>query len=465
MLVYTPFQGKIKSILKYCVNNYNTVIHLDKWQVVDQLPDDDEGIVIYDKLEKLDFYRSKYEMVIFIPLSSEFEDIIFHNIPYRKTSAQNYRFRDDQFLSLFPVDTDQMHVVRLEVEHIIFNIDIIAQQFLLLSGYDEIFSSKDHLERITYQGSLIEYFKLHYRALADEGFVVMLFAVQSLGVPESFELHNGYVWKLTFTHDIDHLKKWTIGYFVRLLFFKRYRKKQSLYKIINRYIKETGKNDPYIKSIDTLLDEAKKNKIVPIFFLRSGKSDKRDSIINYQSDVVRQLDRLSELGKIKIGIHPSIHSASNLQQMKSDWQIFSNQIKNKLKIVRQHFLMYDVRRTPIIQNELNYSHDYSVGFHDHEGFRRATVHPFFSFDFKNWRSTHVLCVPLIAMDTTFVDYRNLTSTQAAINVKQLIDEVVKYQGSVSLLIHNTVTETENKECLDWYREIIAYAKKNYGLLG
>ena len=465
MKVFTPLSNRFKPILEFVIGNYNSVVHLEKWELVVRFPEDDQGLVIWDYEENYGKYSSQFEVLIFIPLSKEFELMINSDSSYNRLNAQNYRFREDEFLSLFPVDRNSVHAAAVKSEHVIFNIDIIAQQFFLLSGYDEIHSPKDLLGRTTYKGSLIEYFKLWSRALADEGYLLLIHAVHSIGIPESIKLHDGYVWKLSLTHDIDHLKKYTLGFLLRNLLSEKIRNGKSILSVVSGHFKSLFSIDPYTQSIYELLAIAEKKKIKPIFFLRSGKSDKRDSQIDYKSDVVRHLEKLSETGKISVGIHPSIKSSSDLHQMENDWNEFAKYFKNHSSIVRQHFLMYDVKQTPGIHESIKYETDFTLGFHDHEGFRRSTVRPFFAFDFQSWKITGVSCVPLIVMDVTFQDYHRMSLGESINRTKILLDEVSKYQGHVSLLIHNSYSQNEDSEWLGWYQDIIDYAQSKYGWLG
>lgn len=465
MKVYTSLSGRFKSILEFVVKNYNSVIHLEKWELVVRLPDEDEGLIVWDYAENLETYATRYDVLIFIPVSREFENLINSNLVYNRLNAQNFRFREEEFLSLFPVERNSVHAAVVKLEHVVFNIDIIGQQFFMLSGYDEMHSPKDVLGRSLYKGSLIEYFKISDKALVDEGYLLMIHAIHSIGIPESIKLHEGYVWKLSLTHDIDHLKKYTIGFFLWSLFSRKIRNGDSPSSVIKGFLQSFYSSDPYTQSVHELLDIANTENVKPIFFLRSGKSDKRDSQINYRSNIVRQLKELTNKREISTGVHPSIKSASDFQQMKNDWAEYHNYFQNSDRMVRQHFLMYDVRVTPSIHAEMEYIFDYTLGFHDHEGFRRSTVRPFFAFDFTSWKTTDVLCVPLAAMDVTFQDYHKLSVSESLTKVKLLLDEVTKYQGHVSILIHNSYTKVEKPEWLGWYKEIIAYAKSKYGWLG
>ena len=431
---------------------------------MDSLPETDNGLVVWDFIGNLDFYTTKYEVLIFIPVSPEFVKMIDSGSSVDRTLAQNFRFREDEFLALFPVNRNIQQIAEIRLEHIVFSSDLIAQMFVLLSGYDEQFSPKDHLNRNTYKGSLIEHFKLIYRALSDETNLALVFAMHSIGIPESIRMHDGYTWRLKATHDIDHLKMWTIGYFGRSFLFSEHRKGKSFADLFKELIGSLSETDPYRKSLEILLSINRKHDAKPVIFLRSGTSDKRDSQIDFNSDEIKNLYELQKTNGCDIGIHPSIKSAADFHQMEKDWNEISSVLPTTQKIIRQHFLMYDIKKTPCIHQKSGYLEDYTLGFTDHDGFKRATVNPFYAFDFEKWDSTDVKCIPLVAMDVTFQDYRKLSAQQAFQFTKQILDEVIRFQGYVSVLVHNSYTETENPEWLEWYEKVLEYGKKKYGLL-
>ncbi len=464
MYVYSPLQDRFKTVFDFAIKNLNSIIRVEKWQRTDSLPDSDNGLVVWDFIENLESYTSKFEVLIFIPVSRDFVKIIENGISVNRNLAQNFRFREDEFLALFPVNRDTQHIAEIRLEHIIFSSDLIAQQFVLLSGYDEQFSPKDQLNRNTFKGSLVEHFKLIYRALSDETNLAFIFAMHSIGIPESIRMHDGYTWRLKVTHDIDHLKKWTVGYFARSFLSSKIRNGKSVRNLFSELIRNFSEMDPYKKSLEILLSLNQKYHAKPAVFLRSGFSDKRDSQIDFRSDEIKKLIELQKNNGCEIGIHPSIKSASDFHQMEKDWAEIFSVLPSTQKIIRQHFLMYDIKKTPSIHQKSGFLEDYTVGFTDHDGLKRATVNPFYAFDFEKWEITHVKCVPLVAMDVTFQDYRRISAQQAFQFTKQILDEVIKFQGYVTVLVHNSYTETEQPEWLKWYEQVLDYGKKKYGLL-
>jgi len=464
MYAYSPLLGKFKTVFDFVIKNFNSIIKVEKWQRTESLPNSDDGIVVWDYIENLETYSSKYEVLIFIPVSPDFVKTIENGISVNRNLAQNFRFREDEFLSLFPVNRNTQHIAEIRLEHIIFSSDLIAQQFILLSGYDEQFSPKDQLNRNTFKGSLIEHFKLIYRALSDETNLVFIFAIHSIGIPESIRMHDGYTWRLKVTHDIDHLKKWTPGYFIRSFLSSANWSGENISGLFSELIRSFYEIDPFKKSLEILISMDKKFNAKPAVFLRSGYSDKRDSKIDFNSDEVKKLVELQKNNGFEIGIHPSIKSASDFHQMEKDWNEITSALPSVQKIIRQHFLMYDIKKTPFIHREIGFTEDYTVGFTDHDGLKRATVNPFYAFDFENWEISDVKCIPLVAMDVTFQDYRKISAQQAFQFTKQILDEVIRYQGHVSILVHNSYTESEGYEWLKWFDQILDYGKVKYGLL-
>ena len=120
MYVYSPLSGRFKTVFDFVIKNFNSIIKAEKCQRTDSLPSSDDGLVVWDYIENLETYSSKFEVLIFIPVSPDFVKTIENGISVNRNLAQNFRFREDEFLSLFPVNRNTQHIAEIRLEHIIF---------------------------------------------------------------------------------------------------------------------------------------------------------------------------------------------------------------------------------------------------------------------------------------------------------------------------------------------------------
>lgn len=459
---FSPLTGKADVVADFVIRHLNALLNIEKLERVSALEISEDLVVVWDYQEEEKKYL-KLPCLLFIPFSREAEQLWFRKQRLNLQTVQNYRIREQDLLCLFPVNRQSAQAAEISGESVLFQADLISQLFVLLTGWDEQFSDKDKLNRVVFKNSLIDKLGLINRALADETCAAIMNGFQALGIPESFSFYDGFSWQITFTHDLDHLKKWTPGYFSRKLLQSRSSFK-DLQTLATEFKTSFSEKDPYETALEEIRTYNNEHKVNPIYFLRSGKSDKRDSQISFKHDLIARLVEDSKTGFCRLGIHPTIKSASDPEQFYKDWQELSSAIPSAGRVNRQHFLMFDPELTPSVHRDLRIEEDYTIGFHDQEGFRRASVHPFQGFDFKTWSLTETTCIPLIAMDATFTDYRKLSSVEANQATELLLKEVKTWQGHVSILFHNSFTRGENPDWWQWYELAVQFSIRNHALL-
>jgi hypothetical protein len=93
--------------------------------------------------------------------------------------------------------------------------------------------------------------------------------------------------------------------------------------------------------------------------------------------------------------------------------------------------------------------DYSMGFSEMAGFRAGTCKPFYFYDLKNEQSTNLKLFPATCMEVTFMDYWQMSPEEALQNIYQLMQEVMKVDGTfISIWHNNTIIETASAK--NWY---------------
>ena len=100
----------------------------------------------------------------------------------------------------------------------------------------------------------------------------------------------------------------------------------------------------------------------------------------------------------KIGIHPSKTTYNNYENSKREIKRLSKQIKRKIEYSRQHYLMFDVRKTWNILNANEIKYDLTLGYPEMIGFRCGICYPFKVFDIKTKSKLDLVEIPLIMMD-------------------------------------------------------------------
>jgi len=462
ILFFSPLSGKAEGVADYVIRHLNSLLTPEKIERVFALEPGDHLVLIWDYPENQKKYSS-VDGCLFVPFSREAENLWFRRKPVSPDQSQNFKNLEHDLPMLFPVNREAAGIADLDGDRVLYHADWISQLFILLTGWNELFSERDALGRVLYSGSLAARLNSSGRALAEETIACLVTGLHSLGVPASFALHDGHSWRVTLTHDLDHLKKWTTGYWIRRILIPG-SSKQGNPGVWQEYRRHFASEDPYQTSLKEIIGFHDDHQSRPVYFLRAGKSDKRDSRIDFKDPLLAGLRKRATENQCRIGLHPTIRSASDPEQFFKDWTELQAAIPETNSINRQHFLMFDPAVTPSVHHELHIKEDYTLGFHDHEGLRRNSVHPFQGFDLTAWKLTDTWYIPLIAMDATFTDYRKVSAEEALSLTTGLLREVKTWQGHVSLLFHNSFTRQENPDWWAWFGSTVAGIRAGHGLL-
>jgi len=109
----------------------------------------------------------------------------------------------------------------------------------------------------------------------------------------------------------------------------------------------------------------------------------------------------------------------------------------RLTTTRQHFLRWDIRTTPLLQEEARLEVDSSLGFNRNIGFRAGTGLPFHLFNAPARERLQLLEVPLVVEDTAVLAAGGLELDDALARgvIGQLVETTAAVGGAVTLLFH------------------------------
>lgn len=401
-----------------------------------------------------DKHDEKVGNFIFFPLSSKELNLDeIHNV--------------EDIPVLFPC-SDEKSFYRIENKNLVFNHDLLKSAFYLLSGIQEYKSEyKDFLGRFPYEESIQKKLGIIGKPIVNYYFEIIVEGIQKF-----CELNNlPFIRRQPFnntglllTHDIDKIDTYNFPDFIfkiKQIFgftrtkypFKRIFK--SNLKYILNYLNPFYKKNPFW-NFNFLLDLDKRFNLKSSFFFLH-KDQVGDSYYTFKDKRIKKL--LPELIKNghEVGIHGTIRSSYDLEQMKSILTLLENVSPEKVKGGRQHRLMFQMPLTLRIHEAAGLKYDSTLGFASHEGFRNSYCYPFKLYDFENDCMINVWEIPLTVMDGTLFSYRKLNTEQAFENVKLLFEETNKFKGIFTLLWHNSYFDNDLYPGLtDFYINLLGY---------
>lgn len=336
--------------------------------------------------------------------------------------------------------------------------DVYLNSFLLLSGIQEwLCDQKDAEGRFPFSHSLQCKYNFVAVPAVNVYFDLLAKALVQKGHCCTAKNHKE---PIVFTHDIDQIRSGWLEDILSLLSpFKLSNTKRILQSLLVKLLKH---EDSHFSGLLKMIKIDKENQLKSISFLMTKKSH-RDA--DYE---LSMLEKNGLFNQQRIGLHPGYDTDSDQQELEQQLKTLQTRFPKTELILRQHFLKYDVKKTPEIHESLGIKEDYTLGFAEQYGFRNSIASPFHLYDFNKKRAFTVLQYPLYFMDGTLIKYLKKNDWEAKqvviVEVKKLLRN---FNCSFSVLFHNTAFTQLKKGGFDrMYQEIIQlYKDKKTRTLG
>jgi hypothetical protein len=345
----------------------------------------------------------------------------------------------------------------IKANEIEFNFDIFACCFFTLTGLEEFVSDKkDKHNRFVFQSSFLFKNELYKRPIVNE-YVEFLWKIL-LNFDYDKE-RKEQCFELIPTHDIDHIEFWTSKRKKALLknLAEDCLKRKNLVLCKNRFISwfkfMVFKENP-TNTFAYLINLAEKSGSIARFYFMSGGKTVYDSLYDLNSLEVQNAIKLLKKTNHEIGIHPSYSCMDDSNLLENEIFILEKCIDQKIKFSRQHYLRFDISRTPLQLQDNNIKQDSSAGFSDLIGFRNGICYEYYYFDFVNRKKLEIKSLPLLVMDNAL---KKISNNQILNDVNEIKNLVKKYKGKFVFLWHNNNIFTP-----EWIENRLTLEKVFYG---
>jgi hypothetical protein len=188
-------------------------------------------------------------------------------------------------------------------------------------------------------------------------------------------------------------------------------------------------------SYDWLDGVHQKYDVKPIYFFLLGDYAAYDKNLSHKSPHLQQLIcRLAQ--NAEIGIHPSFASNEKPEKVSIEKLRLEKITQKTITKSRQHYLRLKLPSTYRQLIAAGITDDYSMGYGSEIGFRAGICMPFTWYDLLAEQATSLTVHPFAIMDATLHYYLQLSASQVPSYTQNVIQEVKKYGGILSLLFHN-----------------------------
>jgi hypothetical protein len=172
------------------------------------------------------------------------------------------------------------------------------------------------------------------------------------------------------------------------------------------------------------------------------------------ADVIRTL---ADEG-FDVGLHGSYHSATHPGVLATERETFEHATGITPTTTRQHFLHWDIKRTPQLQNAAGFTADSTLGFNRTVGFRASTALPFRQFDVMADESLALLEVPLVVEDSALLGPIAVRTglDHARERVQELVETTRGVGGAMTFLFHpDKLVHPDWRELYEWSLRYLA----------
>lgn len=323
--------------------------------------------------------------------------------------------------------------------------DLIASAFFWLSGWQEYtVRERDRHGRFPYAASLQASLRTIEQPTVDIYREVLAGRLVQAGIPIKRRTWGTQTWAFCPTHDIDYLRKWRPGMIYRevIEYFAANRLAASFGSRLHRLkafaADAVRPGDIFRKAFDRMIVETMSRGGRATYFIKTGAHGPND--VYYRTQHPYLLKKVKELERegFEVGLHPSYFAHTHAGYLWEEKSKLSDICETAPVSVRQHYLRYELPATPRHHVSAGFRIDTSLAFADHEGFRRATCHPFQVYDTVADKPLEIWEMPLCLMDGTVFNYRKLQGKEAQAITQKTADTCKAFGGVCVALWHNTL---------------------------
>jgi hypothetical protein len=219
---------------------------------------------------------------------------------------------------------------------------------------------------------------------------------------------------------------------------------------------EDHSSDPW-NVFEFLMSVAERNGLTCVFNVLADSSGPGTSHYTLADPWIRRLLRRAHERGHEIGLHGGFHSHLDPARMTDEFGRLVEAasacgVQQAEWGGRQHFLRWDNPATWRAWDAAGMGYDSTVGFARYVGFRAGTCHPYRAYDLAARRPLRLRERPLIAMDTSWLLYRDASLDEAAELVVDAARTCHRFGGEFVGLFHNSSLASA-RSCR-WYEELV-----------
>lgn len=333
---------------------------------------------------------------------------------------------------------------------IVFNFDILFTSYYLLTCLEEYeIEKKDYLNRFVKEYSKRgDYVNIPFVNGNSE---VIIKAIKEI-YPNFKEIEKTF--KIMLTHDVDNMTSRNKYIFLHNIKGIATDKLRPLGYKIKTVFKDILLNN-YIQIPNYIDMELKRGAGSEFYFIEgdeSGRYGKRYEMKKFK----KEIELLKNTGKHVIGMHTNFSSYNSKEKICKEIKLIEENTGVNVKSCRNHYLRFEVPKTWQLQMECGIEFDTTLGYSNFNGFRAGICKAFIPYDHEKQDLITIYEIPLAFMDSVIME-KNIPLDEKWKELKNIIDTVKEYNGTVSIIFHHWVLSDDMY--VDIYSKMLDYIKE------
>lgn len=340
---------------------------------------------------------------------------------------------------------------------VLFNADIIAATFFMLSRWEEmIVSVHDEHDRFPATASVAYRQGFLDRPIVDEYALILREWIKVLlprwePEPRQFSVR--------LEHDVEAIRRFpNLSRAMRTLggdLLKRRSPKQAWWTVLDAIAQTVApEQTSYFRGIHTLSKLSQQHGIDSVFYFMAAEPGPFDNGYDLSSPILRRCIKTLRDQGIEIGFHAGYHTLKDPKRLAVEKARFDAALGIEHYGGRQHYVRFQVPDTWRHYEQLGLAYDSSVMYPDHEGYRCGTSHAFRPFDIEEDRVLDLWERPVMMMEGTLRRYRGLTLEEGETRILELARRCKAVEGTFTLVWHNWTLEGEWRPWGEMYRCVV-----------
>ena len=325
--------------------------------------------------------------------------------------------------------------------------DLLISTYLMISREEEMLSREvDRYGRFSGEHSILERRSLLTEPIVNQYIKLLMELIIEVLRRERLPLLQKWYWPcgrefaLCLTHDIDVVKKWSLGK-IKDECYNLWRLKgnpgtQGRVSRFARTVRSIAKHENCYWNFRSIMDMEEEHGFRSSFYFSTQKDVPHG--LEYDIEDKRLIGVMKELSERgwEVGLHGSFDSFNDIGRLGREKEKLEGLIGEEVTGIRQHYLLFKVPLTWTVQQAAGFSYDCTFGYADCEGFRTGIAFPFYPYDPIEHRKLDILEISLTVMDGTLGDYRGLSAQEADKVLLDIFRKIKKTNGLGCLLWHN-----------------------------